>query len=166
MSKGHLRRGEMRYDEVRQYRICEHFSFLSTSTWCIGLVTLHLGNGYISRPLSPCSLCCILPARCFLDPLPSLPLLPPLPICRASYYCLTMCKGGWDTMRHNEILANGCVPYFLDIEHLPRSTMAVFPRVRRARAGETEGREGGRDRGKGRVARYKAGGDVIGVRSG
>eukprot|EP00754_Rhynchopus_humris_P015468 Rhum_TRINITY_DN14441_c4_g2::Rhum_TRINITY_DN14441_c4_g2_i1::g.89281::m.89281 len=31
---------------------------------------------------------------------------------RHSYYCVTRKKKGWDCLRHYEILATGCVPYF------------------------------------------------------
>lgn len=41
---------------------------------------------------------------------------------------LTFRKCGWDCMRHYEILANGCVPYFPDIDKLPEDTMTFFPR--------------------------------------
>lgn len=47
---------------------------------------------------------------------------------RESYFAITMKKGGWDCMRHYEILANGCIPYFWDLENLPPNTMAHFPR--------------------------------------
>src|SRR5688572_9949738 len=33
-----------------------------------------------------------------------------------SYFAITCKKGGWDCMRHYEILANGCIPYFIDID--------------------------------------------------
>ena len=46
----------------------------------------------------------------------------------ASYYAFTMKKGGWDCMRHWEILASGTVPYFSNLEHLPANTMRGFPR--------------------------------------
>ena len=45
-----------------------------------------------------------------------------------SLFAVTKCKGGWDCMRHYEILANGCVPYFEDIERCPQKTMVLFPR--------------------------------------
>jgi hypothetical protein len=41
---------------------------------------------------------------------------------------ITKKKAGWDCMRHYEILANGCIPYFIDIEHCPGETMHLFPR--------------------------------------
>jgi hypothetical protein len=45
-----------------------------------------------------------------------------------SKYALTSKKGGWDCLRHYEILANGCIPYFLGIEKCPRHTMHLFPK--------------------------------------
>jgi hypothetical protein len=47
---------------------------------------------------------------------------------RKSYFALTHKKGGWDCMRHYEILLNGCIPYFPDIENCPKMTMIKFPR--------------------------------------
>ena len=47
---------------------------------------------------------------------------------RHSYYCVTRKKKGWDCLRHYEILATGCVPYFVDIHRLPAATMPFFPR--------------------------------------
>lgn len=35
---------------------------------------------------------------------------------------------GWDCMRHYEILACGCVPFFTDIEICPRTTLTNFPK--------------------------------------
>jgi len=46
---------------------------------------------------------------------------------RASVYCLTSKKGGWSTMRHYEILANGCIPY-IDQTGLPPCVIPEFPR--------------------------------------
>jgi len=37
-------------------------------------------------------------------------------------------KGGWDCMRHYEILANGCIPWFADLEKCPSQTMTHFPK--------------------------------------
>ncbi|KAK3247815.1 hypothetical protein CYMTET_42697 [Cymbomonas tetramitiformis] len=39
-----------------------------------------------------------------------------------------MRKGGWDCFRHYEILANGCVPFFLGIDDIPPLTMHTFPK--------------------------------------
>jgi len=45
-----------------------------------------------------------------------------------SYYGLTWKKGQWDTMRHYEILANRCIPYFSDIEDCPPLSLVSFPK--------------------------------------
>lgn len=37
-------------------------------------------------------------------------------------------KEGWDCNRHYEILANGCIPYFEDIDKIPKNTMVDFPK--------------------------------------
>ena len=41
---------------------------------------------------------------------------------------VTRKKGGWDCMRHIEIMASGCVPFFVDIDELPRRTMQFYPK--------------------------------------
>jgi hypothetical protein len=43
-----------------------------------------------------------------------------------SYFAVTMKKGGWDCMRHYEIILAGCLPYFIDIEQCPENTMALW----------------------------------------
>lgn len=45
-----------------------------------------------------------------------------------SYFGLTYRKGGWDCMRHLEIMANGCLPYVPGIDKCPRFTMAHYPK--------------------------------------
>jgi len=47
---------------------------------------------------------------------------------KTSYFAITTKKAGWDCMRHYEILANGCIPYFIDIENCPKNTMALLPK--------------------------------------
>jgi hypothetical protein len=47
---------------------------------------------------------------------------------KESFFAVTMKKGGWDCMRHYEILANGCIPYFVDLENIPQNTMTHFPK--------------------------------------
>jgi hypothetical protein len=47
---------------------------------------------------------------------------------KKSYFAITKMKGGWDCMRHYEILANGCIPYFIDIEKCPKNTMTMLPK--------------------------------------
>jgi hypothetical protein len=45
-----------------------------------------------------------------------------------SYFGVTCKKGGWDCLRHYEILMNGCIPFFNDLEHCPEKTMTRFPK--------------------------------------
>lgn len=42
---------------------------------------------------------------------------------------VTLKKAGWDCMRHYEIMSNGCIPYFINIEKCPESTMTHFPKT-------------------------------------
>lgn len=45
-----------------------------------------------------------------------------------SYFGVTFKKGGWDCLRHYEIIANGCIPYFPDLSQCPQHTMLSFPK--------------------------------------
>jgi hypothetical protein len=45
-----------------------------------------------------------------------------------SLFAFTMRKGGWDCMRHYEIMANGCIPLFLDLDQCPPTTMMQLPK--------------------------------------
>jgi hypothetical protein len=45
-----------------------------------------------------------------------------------SYYGVTMKKAGWDCMRHYEILANYCIPYFIGLEDCPKNTLTNLPK--------------------------------------
>ena len=45
-----------------------------------------------------------------------------------SKFALTSKKGGWDTLRHYEIMANGTIPIFVDIENCPKHTLWNFPK--------------------------------------
>ena len=47
---------------------------------------------------------------------------------KKSYFAITKKKGGWDCMRHYEILANGCIPYFINIKDCPEKTMHILPK--------------------------------------
>jgi hypothetical protein len=47
---------------------------------------------------------------------------------RRSRFGYTCKKGGWNTMRHYEILACGSVPYFPDIGQCPSRTLWAFPK--------------------------------------
>jgi hypothetical protein len=45
-----------------------------------------------------------------------------------SCFALTTKKMGWDCMRHYEIMANGCLPVFLDIDQCPDTIMTMIPK--------------------------------------
>ena len=47
---------------------------------------------------------------------------------RKSYFAITSKKAGWDCLRHYEIIANGCIPYFIDIDKCPPNTLYLFPK--------------------------------------
>lgn len=47
---------------------------------------------------------------------------------KQSFFAITTKKAGWDCMRHYEIIANGCIPYFPNIEDCPLLTMALLPK--------------------------------------
>ena len=47
---------------------------------------------------------------------------------QVAYFGRTHRKGGWDCMRHYEILGNYCMPHFPDLAHCPQQTMANFPK--------------------------------------
>lgn len=45
-----------------------------------------------------------------------------------SVFGITRKKAGWDCMRHYEILANYCMPFFEDIEQCPETCLNNFPK--------------------------------------
>jgi hypothetical protein len=47
---------------------------------------------------------------------------------RQARFALTQRKGGWDCLRHYEILASSCIPLFQNLDSLPSTTMISFPR--------------------------------------
>lgn len=47
---------------------------------------------------------------------------------RTASFGLTYKKGGWDSLRHYEILMNGCIPLFPGLEQCPELTMSNFPK--------------------------------------
>lgn len=47
---------------------------------------------------------------------------------KRSFFGITRKKSGWDCLRHYEILANGCIPYFLDLDQAPKYTMYFLPK--------------------------------------
>ena len=46
-----------------------------------------------------------------------------------SIFAYTQKKAGWDCLRHYEILANGCIPYFPDLSGCPPTTLTHFPKI-------------------------------------
>ncbi len=47
---------------------------------------------------------------------------------QTSVFGITSKKGGWDCLRHYEILMNGCIPYFINLKGCPRLTMNLLPK--------------------------------------
>ena len=45
-----------------------------------------------------------------------------------SLFALTYKKAGWDCLRHYEILANGCIPLFLNLKNCPQETLKTLPK--------------------------------------
>jgi len=45
-----------------------------------------------------------------------------------SYFGKTWKKAGWDCLRHYEVMANYCMPYFPGIEQCPENIMVNFPK--------------------------------------
>jgi hypothetical protein len=45
-----------------------------------------------------------------------------------SLFAYTRRKEGWDCLRHYEIMANGCIPIFRDLDQCPPETMVSFPK--------------------------------------
>ena len=45
-----------------------------------------------------------------------------------SFFGITMKKAGWDCLRHYEIIANYCMPFFIHIGDCPPNTMFNFPK--------------------------------------
>ena len=45
-----------------------------------------------------------------------------------SWFAHTKKKGGWDCLRHHEILANGCIPIFENLKECPAHTLTAFPK--------------------------------------
>lgn len=46
----------------------------------------------------------------------------------AAFYAHTSRKGGWDCMRHYEIIAAGCVPFFAHLDACPALTCTTLPK--------------------------------------
>lgn len=53
-----------------------------------------------------------------------------------SLFGVTMCKSGWDCLRHYEILAARCVPWFIDLDGCPELTCTTLPKQELKRVNE------------------------------
>jgi hypothetical protein len=86
-----------------------------------------------------------IPACKIKEPLPKLAFMAPLdPLDRTTYiyddeqayydqyrdakFAKTMHKAGWDCLRHYEIMACGCLPYFANLEACPATIMQELPK--------------------------------------
>jgi hypothetical protein len=47
---------------------------------------------------------------------------------KTSRFAITKKKGGWDCLRHYEILMNGCIPLFENLKECPEYTMTTYPK--------------------------------------
>lgn len=47
---------------------------------------------------------------------------------KKALFAITRKKGGWDCMRHYEILANGCIPYFENLQNCPQNRLTHLPK--------------------------------------
>jgi hypothetical protein len=47
---------------------------------------------------------------------------------RKSYFGVTFKKGGWDCLRHYEIIGNRCIPHFIGLEDCPKNTLFNWPK--------------------------------------
>jgi len=45
-----------------------------------------------------------------------------------SYFGTTFKKGGWDCLRHYEIIGNRCIPYFIGLEDCPNNILFNWPK--------------------------------------
>eukprot|EP00741_Cyanophora_paradoxa_P022703 tig00021494_g21925.t1 len=48
---------------------------------------------------------------------------------RRARFCVTYKKNGWEALRHYEILGDGCVPYFLDLDCAPGTVLVTHPKA-------------------------------------
>lgn len=47
---------------------------------------------------------------------------------KKSRFAITKKKGGWDCLRHYEILMNGCIPIFENLKNCPDMTLTTYPK--------------------------------------
>lgn len=47
---------------------------------------------------------------------------------QSSLFAITTKKGGWDCLRHYEIIANGCIPIFKNLDNCPSTCLFTYPK--------------------------------------
>lgn len=47
---------------------------------------------------------------------------------QTSFFAFTCKRNGWDSLRNYEILANNCIPFFIDIDQCPEKILFNFPK--------------------------------------
>jgi hypothetical protein len=47
---------------------------------------------------------------------------------KSARFGITKMKGGWDCLRHYEILMNGCIPLFEGLDDCPSATLTTYPK--------------------------------------
>ena len=47
---------------------------------------------------------------------------------KSARFAITKKKGGWDCLRHYEILMNGCIPLFENLKECPSDTLVTYPK--------------------------------------
>jgi len=47
---------------------------------------------------------------------------------KKSKFAITQKKGGWDCLRHYEIIANKCIPFFKNLQNCPKHTLCTIPK--------------------------------------
>lgn len=57
---------------------------------------------------------------------------------RKAYFAETKKKGGWDCLRHYEIIAAGCIPLFENLGECPERTLVTLPKDLLIRIGKEE----------------------------
>jgi hypothetical protein len=60
----------------------------------------------------------------------------------SSLFAFTTKKSGWDCLRHYEIMANSCIPLFLDLDQCPHTTCMQLPKQELKEALDLIGHDG------------------------
>jgi len=55
---------------------------------------------------------------------------------KTSFFAKTCKRNGWDALRHYEIVANNCLPYFHDLHECPENALCFYPKALIQRAND------------------------------